>query len=368
LTAGPSYVVPSAWKDAPEQFAQPLSDPKSSAQPDIEMNVMSAGDAAVDKDAAAIAGSPESMGCRQCIDHYFCACECRPDELCQGLAACFKKTERCFLKRNVVFFLGIVTVTLLIVGLSINDPVLSQAGQVIHCNEYLSGHMSTGESATWLFENTRTRTVTFSNCGSNFDSAMYLFEGDLIDYEPTPSPNIWYLDTGDLSDSHESLNSCHDDCGCGYGMQEKFTMSELDEGPYTLQFGPYSSGSEGGHYKVEVICDDTGAPLLFIIAMSFAMLFTVMGSVRIKWKYCCCKCKAFVWFLLGVGCSLAPLIETIYTLFTLNNVSSGTTMNCDIAGFVVLCLMTMMSCKLERQQNAEQDQAVQSKPMMEGLD
>lgn len=234
---------------------------------------------------------------------------------------------------------------------------------VIHCDEYLSGHMYSDETLSWSFENTMTQTVTFSNCQSNFDTKMYLTHGESDDNNSnqTDYDYDWLYDSDD-----DYLNSCSDDCGCdnSLGMQEQFTMNQLEPGTYTLSLEPYD---DGGHYKVMVICDRSGTPQFLQAMMIVALLLTMMGTVRIKWRYCCCKWKAFIWFLLGTVAALAPILPYIYRMCVDKRVASGRTLNCDIAAFVLLFIMTMISKKLEKKEGVDPNKAVQSEPMMEGL-
>merc|ERR1719419_1261057 len=293
------------------------------------------------------------MGCAQCIHHFFCACDCTPDQIVHGLTGCCKVTGRFFLKRNIVLFLGILTVVLLITGMAINDPVLAHStrtGQTpsvhrIQCNQYSTGYISSGETISWLFENKKIRTVSFSNCLSDFDSTMYLL---------------------DRSGNQIQTGCDGDDCGCGYSSNEEFTVHSLEEGTFNLTLGTYSGG---GHFRVEVVCgDDTDSGIMFLTAMSFAMLFVVIGTVRIKWRYCCCKCRAFGWLAVGALCALAPIVIKL-SLFreSILSIEPGDTMNCDIAAFCFITIMVVISWKLSRDENAVQDPVMQSKPMMEGL-
>merc|ERR1712083_999344 len=51
-------------------------------------------------------------------------------------------------------------------------------------------------------------------------------------------------------------------------------------------------------------CSTSKVATITLTCMKFATLFTLIGTVRIKWAHCCCRCDAFIWFMMACVCSL----------------------------------------------------------------
>merc|ERR1711933_518776 len=116
-----------------------------------------------------------------------------------------------------------------------------------------------------MFTNTDTQDVLFTNCESDFDTAMDLyFNGVRI--------------------TNESTNECNgDDCEhgsyCDENLRETFFMEDLNDGTYWLKLSAYTWGSGGGDYEVEISCEydddwdtiladiDAATPLTVVVSM-----------------------------------------------------------------------------------------------------
>ena len=115
----------------------------------------------------------------------------------------------------------------------------SSSSDPIACGQTLTGSIDASPaSMSWTYVNDQDQSVTFTNCDSTFDTKMYLLdsEGNYIQSQSTNSCD------GD---------DCYDTGYCSTSLRETFTMSNLDEGTYTLLMMPFSSG---GDWSVTVHC------------------------------------------------------------------------------------------------------------------
>ena len=124
--------------------------------------------------------------------------------------------------------------------------IVNAADRTIECGDTLDGSIGySPDSVTFEFVNDQIQDVTFSNCDSDFDTTLYLYDSDENEIQS------------------QSTNQCDgDDCSdysvCTASLRETFTMSGLAEGTYELKLQPYSNG---GDYVVEAICgSSTPAP------------------------------------------------------------------------------------------------------------
>lgn len=116
------------------------------------------------------------------------------------------------------------------------------ASTTIDCGQTLSGSVLDGDDVIFEFINDIKQDVTFTNCDSNFDPTLFLY------------------DSNDNEIQSQSSNKCSgDDCSdstiCSTSDRETFTMEDLAVGTYQLKLKPYS---QGGEYKVEVFCGSDG--------------------------------------------------------------------------------------------------------------
>ena len=116
----------------------------------------------------------------------------------------------------------------------------------IECGNTLSGSINYNpDSVTFEFVNDQQQDVTFTDCNSDFDPTLYLYDSN-----------------GNAIQSQSTNNCDGDDCDdysiCYTSVRETFTMASLAVGTYELELIPYSYG---GWYEVEVICaSNTPAP------------------------------------------------------------------------------------------------------------
>ena len=109
---------------------------------------------------------------------------------------------------------------------------------VIDCAQSLTGSVGDDDSVSLTFINAVVQTVTFTNCRSDFDSELVLF------------------DSAENEIQSHSTNGCDgDDCDdnwyCDDIHKETFTMINLEAGTYTLLLTPSSSG---GKWTITVFC------------------------------------------------------------------------------------------------------------------
>merc|ERR1719361_2897362 len=84
----------------------------------------------------------------------------------------------------------------------------------ISCGDTAMGNLSMGTKMVFIFYNSEQQDVLFSNCGSDFDTVLYLYNN------------------GSSVFKEQSLNDCGDDCTFGDWCEfhETFVMDELEEG------------------------------------------------------------------------------------------------------------------------------------------
>eukprot|EP01084_Bolivina_argentea_P011228 20973_1 len=117
-----------------------------------------------------------------------------------------------------------------------NSTIPTTSPHQLTCiNNMISGY--TSETVTYSFYNSKTQTVVFTDCRSDFDTQMYL---NSIDYTSTYSTN------GCGSDD------CEDDrYNCGVSNRETFSFGALGSGTYDLYLLPYDAG---GNYEIQIFC------------------------------------------------------------------------------------------------------------------
>ena len=115
--------------------------------------------------------------------------------------------------------------------------------QTISCGETANGYISSGHFSSWTFSNPSIQNVTFTNCDSEFDTQMYLFDSQWNAIQ-SGSTN------GCGGDDCEDTNYCSD------WKKETFTMMFLPEGDYILRIRGYNINSYG-NYAVELFCVPT---------------------------------------------------------------------------------------------------------------
>ena len=112
----------------------------------------------------------------------------------------------------------------------------------IECGQTLTGSVGDNpDSVSFAFVNDAVQDVTFTDCDSGFDPKLFLLDsaGNYIQDQSTNGCD------GD---------DCYDDAYCSTSYRETFTMSDLEEGAYTLLLTPWNSG---GDWSVTVYCDST---------------------------------------------------------------------------------------------------------------
>ena len=110
--------------------------------------------------------------------------------------------------------------------------------QLVQCGETETGTISSDETVHFQFVNEQVQDVTFTNCQSDFDPTLYLYDSN--------NNKIQQQSTNDCNG-----DDCKDDAICSQGFRETFTMENLAAGTYRLKLQPYD---EGGEYEVEVFC------------------------------------------------------------------------------------------------------------------
>ena len=123
----------------------------------------------------------------------------------------------------------------------------------IDCGGIQSGYVGSNYSANSVsleFVNTAVQNVLFTNCDSDFDTTLYLYDDSGYEIQ------------------EQSTNSCGgDDCWdrsyyCSSFLHETFTMASLSTGKYELVLAPFAytfgnySGISGGYWEVEVHCNN----------------------------------------------------------------------------------------------------------------
>lgn len=116
------------------------------------------------------------------------------------------------------------------------------SGGIMNCGDTLSGTMPPYTKLYFNFNNSEEQDVLFTNCESDFDTKMMLYNANFTD--------ITYL----------SANGCYgDDCNyTGYSCDfqtETFVMENLTTGEYYVELYPYD-GTQVGDYELEVVCGD----------------------------------------------------------------------------------------------------------------
>jgi len=158
----------------------------------------------------------------------------------------------------------------------------------VECGDSLSGYIYTSSlSVTFLFNNTEDQDVTFTNCHSDFDTTLHLY--DDRGYELNDE-SVNYCDGDDCTGPTNSAY-CSDD-----GLTETFTMANLDVGTYTLELEAYGSYLTGAWY-FEVICEDyysTGIRRDYVATSTFGS----MGN--------------YVWYLAFGGFGVIVLLFWVY--------------------------------------------------------
>ena len=113
------------------------------------------------------------------------------------------------------------------------------ANDDIECGETRSGTIGDApDSVTLIFVNEEELDVTITDCDTAFDPKLHLIDSDGT-----------YI-------QNQSTNECDgDDCDdsdfCTISHRETFTMQSLEEGTYSIELTPYSSG---GDWTVKVFC------------------------------------------------------------------------------------------------------------------
>ena len=133
---------------------------------------------------------------------------------------------------------------------SLSDPTIAFIG----CNDSISGHITCEETKTFVFWLEQEDNVVFDNCGSTFDTKLYLYD----------STNE-YLKRHSNTIQKQSINACDgDDChwttannrycdGHEYPQSETIPMMNLPAGLYYLDLLAYS-GTLHGEYRFRVHC------------------------------------------------------------------------------------------------------------------
>ena len=115
----------------------------------------------------------------------------------------------------------------------------SIAGQ-IQCGQEISGSTTSSDrSHYWLFVNNNVRNVTFTNCNSNYDTRMVVYNNDGVDIS---NPYCYGGDDCDVNNY------------CPNSNKETFTIPSLQSQEYYINIFGYST--RYGDYKIEVLCGD----------------------------------------------------------------------------------------------------------------
>eukprot|EP01084_Bolivina_argentea_P213913 363201_1 len=118
-----------------------------------------------------------------------------------------------------------------------------RAQDSISCNEAVDGSLFKDEAHDYTFTLTLQQDVTFTTCGSEFDTTLRLIDSSDIDITDT---------------SNSSCDTTGDDCThdlyqCSQNQKETIAFIQLPADTYTLRISPHWT-STGGNYFIKAMC------------------------------------------------------------------------------------------------------------------